>query len=109
METLYYDYRGGTVPHPIITCVLVGVLGSGNLEVLVESAPHLAGRFTVEIVTAAAGFGRIWQAVLDDVFARWPLANVRVCINDCGATPAVVALRIDQALEEFTTESGERK
>jgi malonate decarboxylase delta subunit len=104
VEALYYDYRGGTAPHSTMSCVLVGVLGSGNLEVLVESAPHLSGRFTVEIVTVAAGFGRIWQAVLDDVFARWPLADVRVCINDCGATPAVVALRIDQALEEFTTD-----
>ena len=102
MEALYYDYRGGTAPRPTVSCVLVGVLGSGNLEVLVESAPRLAGRFSVEIVTAAAGFGHIWQAVLDDIFARWPLADVCVCINDCGATPAVVALRIDQALAEFT-------
>jgi malonate decarboxylase delta subunit len=102
MEALHYDYRGGTASHPTMSCVLVGVLGSGNLEVLVESAPQLTGRFSVEIVTTAAGFGRIWQAVLDDVFARWPLAGLRVTINDCGATPAVVTLRIDQALEEFT-------
>jgi len=109
MEALYYEYRGGAAPHPTMSCVLVGVLGSGNLEVLIESAPDLHGRFAVEIVTAVAGFGRIWQAVLDDVFARWPLADVRVCINDCGATPAVVALRIDQALEEFKTQSGEQE
>lgn len=36
MEALYYDYRGGNAPHPTMSCVLVGVLGSGNLEVLVE-------------------------------------------------------------------------
>lgn len=103
METLCYDYRGGVAPLPTKCWVLVGVLGSGNLEVLVESAPELAGSFAVEVVTSAAGFGRIWQAVLDDVWTRWLLADVRVCINDCGATPSVAALRIDQALEEFTT------
>jgi len=26
----------------------------------------------------------------------------RVSINDAGATPAIVALRLDQAIEEFT-------
>jgi hypothetical protein len=32
-----------------MSCVPVGVLGSGNLEVLIESAPHLA-----RLVAAAA-------------------------------------------------------
>jgi malonate decarboxylase delta subunit len=40
--------------------------------------------------------------VLDDFFARHPLANVRISINDVGATPAVVSLRLDQAIESFT-------
>jgi malonate decarboxylase delta subunit len=56
----------------------------------------------IEITTAATGFQPIWRAVMDDAFARWPLSDVHIAINDAGATPAVVALRIDQALEEFT-------
>ncbi len=105
METLTFDYRGGrhlnngpvASPPP---SVLVGVVGSGNLEVLVEPAP-LGGLCRVEVQTAAVGFGATWQAVLDDVFARHPLADVRISINDVGATPAVVGLRLDQALDAF--------
>ena len=105
MERLEFEYRGGrhvgTAPEP----ALVGVVGSGNLEVLVERA-DLGGACRVEILTAAVGFGAIWKAVLDDFFGRHPLADVRVSVNDMGATPAVVALRLDQAVEAF--EGGKR-
>src|SRR3954454_19259828 len=101
METLHFDYENGSPVAAPDKPALAGVLGSGNLEVLVE-AIDLNGRFRVEITTAAVGFGQIWKAVMDDVFDRWRLADIRVSINDAGATPAVVALRVDQALEEFT-------
>ena len=79
---------------------LVGVVGSGNLEVMIEPAA-LDGRMQVVVNTAAQGFGETWQAVLDDFHARHPLADVLVSINDVGATPAVVSLRLDQAMEAF--------
>lgn len=101
METLAFTYSGGTPAAAPRQPVLAGVLGSGNLEVLVEPA-SLDGLLKIDITTAAVGFGRIWQAVMDDAFARWPLADLRISINDAGATPAVVSLRLDQALEEFT-------
>ncbi|TQT97067.1 malonate decarboxylase acyl carrier protein, partial [Xanthomonas perforans] len=66
--------------------------------VLVERVP-LEGAMEIEILTAARGFGAIWQAVLDDFAARHPLRDVRISINDVGATPAVVSLRLEQALE----------
>jgi malonate decarboxylase delta subunit len=37
-----------------------------------------------------------------DFHQRWQLADVRVAINDMGATPAVVSLRLDQAAESVT-------
>ncbi|THA37647.1 hypothetical protein E6R62_38640, partial [Streptomyces sp. A1136] len=38
--------------------------------------------------------------VADDGFnKRWQLADTRISINDMGATPAVVSLRLDQAVE----------
>ena len=77
------------------------MVGSGNLEVLVEPTA-LGGACRIEILTAAVGFGPIWQAVLADFAARHPLADVRISINDAGATPAVVSLRLDQAMEAFT-------
>ncbi|HIE5353828.1 MULTISPECIES: malonate decarboxylase acyl carrier protein [Stenotrophomonas] len=98
METLDYRFDGRTpvrFPHD---AVLVGVLASGNLEVLLEPAAQ-DGAMTVHVVTAAQGFGTIWQAVIGDFARRHPLRDVRVSINDAGATPAVVSLRLDQAVE----------
>ncbi|MBX9798009.1 MAG: malonate decarboxylase acyl carrier protein [Burkholderiaceae bacterium] len=97
METLNFRFDKGrkrlTAP-----ANMVGVVSSGNLEVLIESA-DLNGGCEVEIKTAAVGFGAIWQAVISDFDARWSLQDVRILINDAGATPAVVSLRLDQAVE----------
>ena len=79
---------------------IVGVVASGNLEVLIEPAA-LQGACTIDIDTAANGFGAVWEAVVADFFSRHPLADVRISINDNGATPAIVGLRLDQAVEEF--------
>ena len=42
---------------------------------------------------------------MSDFFARHPLADVRISVNDNGATPAIVSLRLDQAVEEFAAPS----
>lgn len=98
METLDYRFEGRTDVPFARDAVLVGVLASGNLEILLEPAA-LEGAMTVRIITAAKGFGRVWQAVINDFAQRHPLRDVRVSINDAGATPAVVSLRLDQAVE----------
>jgi malonate decarboxylase delta subunit len=97
MEHLSYIFKGGNRPL-VRTADVVGVVGSGNLEVLIEAAP-LNGDCSIAIATAAEGFGAIWQAVMDDFHARWQLMDARIAINDMGATPAVVSLRMDQAVE----------
>ena len=79
--------------------VVVGVVASGNLEVMVEATPG-AG-CTIDVTTTARGFDAVWAAVLADFHGRAGLGGVRISINDVGATPAVVSLRLDQALEEF--------
>lgn len=99
METLTFRFENGQQdigPAP----QLVGVVSSGNLEVLIEPAA-LGGACEIEVKTAAHGFGDIWKAVMTDFHARWPLANTRISINDMGATPAVVSLRLDQAVESM--------
>ncbi len=103
METLNYRFEQGRrslSAEPRI----VGVVSSGNLEVLIESTP-LGGACEVGIRTAAVGFGPIWQAVINDFQERWQLADTRISINDMGATPAVVSLRLDQAVEEMLGEA----
>lgn len=102
LETLDFSYAGGRAAGAFAP-VLVGVVGSGNLEVLLEPAPE-AG-CTVRVETSARGFGTIWQAVVDDFQARHGLAGLRVSIHDMGATPAVVSLRLDQAVAELPREA----
>jgi malonate decarboxylase delta subunit len=97
MEQLSYRFEGGSRTLPK-RAELVGVVSSGNLEVLIESAP-LDRACAIEISTAAVGFGTIWEAVMRDFHERWQLADTRIAINDMGATPAVVSLRLDQAVE----------
>ena len=87
------------VYHSAFAPVLVGVVGSGNLEVMLE--PGDGGDCAVHVQTSARGFAPVWQAVLDDFHHRHELAGVRVSINDMGATPAVVSLRLDQAVREL--------
>jgi malonate decarboxylase delta subunit len=94
LETLHYRFSG-TRPAGAFAPVLVGVVGSGNLEVLLEPLAEPVCRF--EVQTSARGFGRIWEAVLRDFHARHPLTGVAVSIHDMGATPAVVSLRLAQA------------
>lgn len=99
METLHFRFENGR-KRVAPQAHLIGVVSSGNLEVLIEST-DLNGGCEVEVNTAAVGFGVIWQAVVSDFHARWSLANVRIAINDVGATPAVVSLRLDQAVESL--------
>jgi malonate decarboxylase delta subunit len=98
LETLDYTFTGGQ-PAGAFAPVLVGVVGSGNLEVLLEPAP--GNVCTVHVETSARGFGAIWQAVMRDFHDRNQFAGLRVSIHDMGATPAVVSLRLDQAAQEL--------
>lgn len=74
----------------------VGVVGSGDLEVLLEPVSEMQAK--VRIRTSVAGFSEQWQAVLKKFFSRYDAA-VSIQINDAGATPGVVALRLAQAAE----------
>ena len=98
LEALDFSFRGQQ-PAGDFTAVLVGVVGSGNLEVLLE--PAAGSDCSVHVETSARGFGTIWEAVLRDFHERHRLAGVRVSIHDMGATPAVVSLRLDQAMSEL--------
>lgn len=100
METLKFSFSGAETAATKAPAALVGVVSSGNLEILVEAN---AGSDTceVEVSTGAMGFETIWAAVLADFFQRHPCRGVRISINDMGASPAVVSLRLDQAMDEF--------
>ena len=75
---------------------IVGVVASGNLEVLAERVEP-AEACAVEICTAADGFGEVWRAVVADFVERCAPGGVRFSINDGGARPDTVMLRLMQA------------
>jgi malonate decarboxylase delta subunit len=78
----------------------VGVVGSGDLEVLLE--PSSDPQAHVSVTTSVDGFGAVWKNVLDRFFSRFDGAAV-IEINDFGATPGVVMLRLEQAAEALRT------
>lgn len=94
METLNFSYEAkGTLTRR----AHVGVVGSGDLEVLIE--PCEGPMAQVRIRTSVDGYGRVWKAVLDRFFAGFDGA-ARIEINDFGATPGTVTLRLEQAAEQ---------
>lgn len=83
---------------------ICGVVSSGNLEVLIESG-EAENTCRINVSTPAEGFRDIWNAVLSDFVGRQPVGGLHVTINDAGATPAVVSLRLDQALDAFRSKT----
>lgn len=79
--------------------VLVGVVASGNLEVLAERVPDAGDTCQFHVSTAASGFVQVWEAVLADFVERHAPGGVAFSINDGGARPDTVMLRLAQACE----------
>lgn len=93
MEKMNFEYAvSGKVPRR----AHVGVVGSGDLEVLLE--PSNEGKASVNIRTSVDGYARIWKEVLDRFFSKYQGA-AKIEINDFGATPGTVMLRLEQAVE----------
>src|SRR5580704_8325768 len=94
MEQIEFDYSAAK--RSITKRAHVGVVGSGDLEVLME--PSLSEGAHVSITTSVDGFQDYWKAALDRFFSRFDGA-VRIQINDAGATPGGVLFRLGQAVE----------
>jgi malonate decarboxylase delta subunit len=77
---------------------IVGVVASGNLEVLVERVLPDA-ECAIDIKTAAVGFGEVWSAVIGDFVERYSPGGLKFSINDGGARPDTVSLRLAQAVQ----------
>jgi malonate decarboxylase delta subunit len=95
METLNFEYEAR---RPLTRRAHVGVVGSGDLEVLIEPGDMPSAQ--VRVRTSVDGYAEVWKAVLDRFFSRFDQA-ARVEINDFGATPGTVTLRLEQAAEEL--------
>jgi len=93
METLSFNYPAGK---QIAQRAHIGVVGSGDLEILIEPTTKKQTEFIIR--TASDGFRETWKAVLSRFTAINDI-DAKVIINDFGATPGVVSLRLAQAIE----------
>jgi len=93
MEQFEFNYPA---KHQVSKRAHVGVVGSGDLEVLLE--PIAGAISSVRIRTSVDGFKPTWKALLDRFFEQYDGA-VHIEINDAGATPGAVSLRLQQAVE----------
>jgi malonate decarboxylase delta subunit len=96
METLTLTHSAARALSGVARQVLVGVVASGNLEILAERTEP-ADTCTIAIDTTAHGFGEVWRAVVADFVERASPGGVRFSINDGGARPDTVMLRLLQA------------
>ncbi len=103
MDTLAFHYETARTLGGSLHQALVGVVASGNLEILAERV-ETPGACAVEIATAAEGFGEIWSLVVRDFVERASPGGVRFSINDGGARPDTVMLRLMQAVRVLETD-----
>jgi malonate decarboxylase delta subunit len=97
MEDLSFQHRARERAAGTRQTAIIGVVASGNLEVLVERIlPNT--ECGLEIKTAAVGFGEVWNAVIVDFVERYSPGGLKFSINDGGARPDTVSLRLAQAV-----------
>jgi malonate decarboxylase delta subunit len=82
---------------------IIGVVASGNLEVLLERVlPETACE--VEIATPFRGYDDTWKAVIAEFVERSSPGGLRISINDGGARPDTVYLRLMQGSSLMETQ-----
>ena len=95
METLNFHHKTKKPLSGSKAQAITGVVASGNLEVLLERAlPPDACEVAIE--TAINGYADVWEAVVADFVARAQPGGLRISINDGGARPDTVSLRLLQ-------------
>lgn len=80
---------------------LAGVVGSGNLEVLVERSPKTPDKMECAVESSIPGYKASWLAALGDFAANYPVGGTKVTIHDQGADPIVVTFRLRQAFDHL--------
>jgi malonate decarboxylase delta subunit len=105
MQTLTYRFPATHAP---ARRVHVGVVASGDLEILLDPPSAGERHADVRVRTSVNGFDTVWHDVLARFFARTPMSG-RWELNDFGATPGVVTLRLGQVTEAATRDDSEER
>ncbi|HAU1152398.1 TPA: biotin-independent malonate decarboxylase subunit beta [Legionella pneumophila] len=82
--------------------IKVGVAGSGNLEVIIKPNSDF-DKTDIIVNTVISGFRNTWDAVIERFIEDYPYGGLSITLNDAGATPPVVSLRLRQAIETYQT------
>ena len=94
METMHFEFPAGS--RLLGRKAHIGVVASGNLEILLE--PEFSPTSRVRVRTSVTGFREEWAAILRTFFERHDIA-ASIEINDGGASPPIVMLRLEQVLD----------
>ena len=95
MRTLNFRHTGRARLPGKKDKAIIGVVASGNLEVLLERVlPEAACE--VIIATPIRGYDETWKAVVAEFVERCSPGGLRISINDGGARPDTVYLRLMQ-------------
>jgi malonate decarboxylase delta subunit len=97
MDILKLNYTTPRAAAGSLPNALIGVVASGNLEVLLERTLPPT-ECAVEIATPLRGFDEVWKAVVADFVERASPGGLRISINDGGARPDTVSLRLMQGV-----------
>ncbi len=95
METLNFKHKAAQRLKGAKAQSLIGVVASGNLEILLERLLPGA-ECEIQIVTPLTGYDATWEAVIDAFVARSSPGGLRISINDGGARPDTAFLRLMQ-------------
>jgi malonate decarboxylase delta subunit len=85
------------------TWALAGVVGSGNLEVLIEPNPAAPDAVTYSVETSIPGYQESWLAALADFAEHYAVGGTKITLHDQGAPPVVIKMRLRQALDHLTS------
>jgi malonate decarboxylase delta subunit len=84
-----------------INQTLVGYVGSGDLEVMIDYSDN--SQADIYIHSSSSAGEQRWLALIERIEANQPLPMMRMDIHDFSATPGVIRLRLEQALEQALT------
>ena len=99
LTELYFEFEGKPEHTIQADWSHTGVVGSGDLEILMEKKEQ-EGKFTVRVITPVKGYDQVWEKVLEKFSNETGIGNVSMEINDNNGTPFVVSLRLKQAWRE---------
>lgn len=86
METLHFEF---VATEPPVKKALVGCVGSGDLEILME--PGEIGKASIQVVTSVDGSAARWHNLFERIFTAQIPPAVNIDIHDFGATPVSFA------------------